>query len=262
VVEKGTGTKAILPGYTSAGKTGTAQRKDDAACEAARNHVPGAKCRYSKTDYVGSFAGFAPLNNPAVVIVVILDSAKGLHQGGQVSAPVFARIAQQTLAYLNVPHDIDVPMSKRLLQAMKSGKGDLNDAPDAVGDPLEVAQDEAATVLPAPAGGNSAWPVDVVQRVETPLPAPTPATQAQTATSGPLVPPAPRPAPANGVVVGTGNEVVVPSFVGKRMREAVAEAQSLGLELDLQGSGMVREQLPVAGSRVQPGSHVAVRLAR
>src|SRR5277367_1195424 len=77
VVLEGTGRKAILEGYTSAGKTGTAQKVDPATGV------------YSKTKYIGSFAGFAPLNNPQIVVAVILDSAVGLHQGGQVSAPVF-----------------------------------------------------------------------------------------------------------------------------------------------------------------------------
>ena len=85
VVLHGTGKKAILEGYSSAGKTGTAQKVDPAT------HA------YSKTKYVASFAGFAPINDPAIAVAVILDSAVGLHQGGQVSAPVFQRIAQQVL---------------------------------------------------------------------------------------------------------------------------------------------------------------------
>src|ERR1700728_1269573 len=67
VVLEGTGRKAILEGYTSAGKTGTGQKVDPAT---------GA---YSKTKYVASFAGFAPVNNPQIVVAVILDSAVGLH---------------------------------------------------------------------------------------------------------------------------------------------------------------------------------------
>src|SRR5213083_2546085 len=61
VVLHGTGTKARLVGYTSAGKTGTGQKVDPAT------HA------YSRTKYVASFAGFAPINNPAVTIVVVLD---------------------------------------------------------------------------------------------------------------------------------------------------------------------------------------------
>ncbi len=95
VVLDGTARRAILDGYTSAGKTGTAQKIDP------RTHA------YSKTDYVASFVGFAPVNNPALTIAVILDSPRGLHQGGQVSAPVFKRVAEQVLAYYGVPHDVE-----------------------------------------------------------------------------------------------------------------------------------------------------------
>src|SRR5580698_2319403 len=108
VVLERTGRKAILAGYTSAGKTGTGQKVDPAT---------GA---YSKTKYIASFAGFAPLNNPQIVVVVILDSAVGLHQGGQVSAPVFHRISQQVLEYLHVPHDLPLsPQHQQLLAQMK-----------------------------------------------------------------------------------------------------------------------------------------------
>ncbi len=105
VVLEGTGRKAILEGYTSAGKTGTAQKVDPAT---------GA---YSKTKYVGSFAGFAPVNNPQIVVAVILDSAVGLHQGGQVSAPVFRRVTQQVLEYLHTPHDLPLAPNHQLLLA-------------------------------------------------------------------------------------------------------------------------------------------------
>ena len=62
------------------------------------------------------------MNNPALTMVVIIDSAKGLHQGGQVSAPVFKRIAQQVLAYMNVPHDAEIkndPRRKMLMASVK-----------------------------------------------------------------------------------------------------------------------------------------------
>ncbi len=105
VVLHGTGKKAILEGYSSAGKTGTAQKVDPAT------HT------YSHTKYVGSFAGFAPVNDPAITVAVILDSAVGLHQGGQVSAPVFQRVAQQVLEYLHTPHDVELPPSRQVLMA-------------------------------------------------------------------------------------------------------------------------------------------------
>ena len=97
VVLNGTGKNARLDGYTSAGKTGTAQKFD-----IATGH-------YSAHQLIASFVGFAPINNPAVTILVTLDSPVGMHEGGQVAAPAFKRIAQQVLAYMDVPHDIPVP---------------------------------------------------------------------------------------------------------------------------------------------------------
>src|SRR5271155_4233080 len=127
VVLEGTGRKAILEGYTSAGKTGTAQKVDPET---------GA---YSKTKYIGSFAGFAPLNNPQIVVAVILDSAVGLHQGGRVSAPVFRRVAQQVLEYLHTPHDLPLAPNHQLLLASRAKDQDLEEGtPDHPGEPLEA----------------------------------------------------------------------------------------------------------------------------
>ena len=92
VVDHGSGKPAQLGGYTSAGKTGTAQKID-------------AHGAYSKSVFVGSFIGFAPVTHPAVIILVAIDSPVGAHYGVDVAAPVFRSIAEQTLGYLNVPQD-------------------------------------------------------------------------------------------------------------------------------------------------------------
>ena len=91
VVLRGTGREAALRGYTSAGKTGTAWKYD-----------PKIK-RVSGSKYVSSFVGFAPAENPSVVIAVILDEPQGaLRNGGQVSAPIFREIAEQILPELDL----------------------------------------------------------------------------------------------------------------------------------------------------------------
>ncbi len=92
VVERGTGTRAAIPGYTVAGKTGTAQK---AAPEGG----------YSKTDFVASFVGFAPAGAPELTALVLLDSPIGDHTGGR-AAGVFARIVERSLRYLGVPPDV------------------------------------------------------------------------------------------------------------------------------------------------------------
>ena len=77
VILEGTGKPAQLDGYTAAGKSGTAQKIDPATG------------RYSPNQYNSSFVGFAPVNEPAVTILVVLDSPVGAHHGGEVGGPGF-----------------------------------------------------------------------------------------------------------------------------------------------------------------------------
>src|SRR5712692_9766634 len=145
VVLHGTGKRALLIGYSSAGKTGTAQKVDPTT------HA------YSHTKYVGSFAGFAPINNPAITVAVILDSAVGLHQGGQISAPVFQRIAQQVLEYLHTPHDVEIPASRQVLLARnKNSDQDLEEgSPDHPGETIDVADANPSDSNPEPAKASA-----------------------------------------------------------------------------------------------------------
>ena len=95
VTLNGTAKKAQLDGYSAAGKTGTAQKIDP-------------KTRtYSKTKYIGSFVGFAPVSNPQVVIIVVMDEPAGLYHGGDVAAPVFREIAEQILPGMGVMPDVE-----------------------------------------------------------------------------------------------------------------------------------------------------------
>ncbi len=86
----GTGTHASLEGYTAAGKTGTARKVDDSG-------------QYANDRHVASFIGFAPVENPQIAVLVVIDEPRGQIYGGAVAAPVFKKIAQSTLNYLNVP---------------------------------------------------------------------------------------------------------------------------------------------------------------
>jgi cell division protein FtsI (penicillin-binding protein 3) len=93
VVRYGTGRHAAVPGYVVAGKTGTAQKIDSTG-------------RYSQDDHVASFVGFVPARRPALVILVSLDTPRGPNnQGGDVAAPVFARVAQAALRRLAISPD-------------------------------------------------------------------------------------------------------------------------------------------------------------
>ena len=242
VVLFGTAKRAILDGYTSAGKTGTAQKVDPATG------------RYSKTKYVASFSGFTPVNNPAVSIVVVLDSAQGLHQGGQVCAPVFARIAQQVLAYLHVPHDADLKRDEFKMLRAKARESDLEDAvQEHMGDALEdAALEPAADKSPTITADDRKLVEKATKK------APDVAEQKTL----PLPPPEPSVKPNGTVILDVGGGATVPSFIGKSMRAAIETAQSEGIDLDVIGSGVAREQSPPPGAPMPPGGRVAVRFVR
>jgi len=99
----GTARKAQLDGYSAAGKTGTAQKIDP------KTHT------YSATKYIGSFVGFAPVNNPAVVIIVVIDEPQGSYHGGDVAAPVFREIAEQILPDMSVTPDVEIKPGAQLI---------------------------------------------------------------------------------------------------------------------------------------------------
>lgn len=94
VVARGTARAAQIEGYTVAGKTGTAAKIEGGF--------------YSKSKYNSSFVGFVPSRQPALTILVVIDSPKGRgYYGGAVAAPVFRRVAEASLRYLGIPPNVD-----------------------------------------------------------------------------------------------------------------------------------------------------------
>ena len=92
VVVEGTGTSAAIPGYTVAGKTGTAAKIDSDGT-------------YSTSRYVASFVGLVPASEPELVVMVMVDEPRGGYYGGTVAAPAFREIARFNLQYLEIPQD-------------------------------------------------------------------------------------------------------------------------------------------------------------
>jgi membrane peptidoglycan carboxypeptidase len=92
VDEGGSGTLAEIPGYTVAGKTGTAQ-------------VIGPSGSYADGGYIASFVGYVPATKPAFAMIALIRGPKKEHYGGRVAAPLFRKIGQQVLKYLDVPPD-------------------------------------------------------------------------------------------------------------------------------------------------------------
>jgi len=264
VVLEGTARRAILDGYTAGGKTGTGEKIDPAT---------GA---YSKTKYNATFAGFAPLNNPQIVVAVILDSPVGPHQGGQVSAPVFRRITQQVLEYIHVPHDLPlVPQHQVLLAHVKDS--DLDEGtPDHPGEPLETAElnrDSSDAAKPAnvarePSHAIASAAGQLVQAAMRQS-EPVPIVAGNQGQPQPKIPAGDEPTgqskvPTQGTVVLDVEQggIEVPSFIGKTVRGAIEAAQEAGLDLEAVGSGIARQQSPGAGTHVPAGSRVTVQFGR
>jgi cell division protein FtsI (penicillin-binding protein 3) len=214
VVESGTGVPGRPAGYSAAGKTGTAQKID-------------ASGTYSKSHYIASFAGFAPVRQPAISILVIIDSPVGAIHGGEVAAPVFRSIAEQTLGYLNVPQD----NPSRWPQVATSAPA---------GSPRQQRGDRAGFLPSEPE----------------PLGVATPPVQPVSFS------PVPAPPPGGTVVLDDGPMLVVPDFSGLALRRVAEECQELGLELTTSGSVLAMAQVPPARAQVPSGSRVWVRFAR
>jgi len=141
VTLKGTAKKAQLDGYSAAGKTGTAQKIDP-------------KTRgYSKTKHVASFVGFAPVGNPAAVIIVVIDEPAGSYHGGDVAAPVFRAIAEQVLPELGTMPDTQLKASPELI-AQAGPKTKVSDKADAAQRQVDDAR-KATLPTVAPNGDGS-----------------------------------------------------------------------------------------------------------
>jgi cell division protein FtsI (penicillin-binding protein 3) len=285
---------AGLNGYTSAGKTGTAQKID------VLTH------RYSKTKYIASFVGIAPVNSPAISVAVIIDSPEGNHYGNVNAAPVFREVAQEVLEYLGVPHDTNLVAPKDLAktqaapeidEALSDNAGDLdtlfaevNNLP--ADDPL---RGKGNGLQPVPSAANELTPgTEQAQAAPPPaenapgraipenadpmagssppaLPSPRVPVHKDEAKkeTAPLEPPVVAPEPHvsgphvsdHGVVVAA-NRVGVPSFLGEPLRVAVESASTAGLALQIVGSGIAREQVPAPGSMVPLGTEIVVRFTR
>jgi len=189
---------------------------------------------YSASRYVSSFIGFAPVGRPAITILVAIDSPVGEHHGGVVGSPVFRSIAEQTLGYLDVPQDN--PAQFPLIASSVSAA------------PARQLRESAMDTLPT----DSESPETTTHTAFEPI------------SFDNSFGPAPQAAPEAGgtVVVDRGPLTKVPDFSGLAVRGVAGKCQQLGLDLNVQGSGLAVEQSPLAGSEVPAGSGVTVRFAR
>jgi cell division protein FtsI (penicillin-binding protein 3) len=206
-----------LVGYSLAGKTGTAQIFD------FDHHV------YTHR-YNASFMGFAPMNNPSVLIVATVSGTTGLAGfGGAAAGPAFQTVASAAMRLREVPRDVPEEIQaieeKELAQKQK----------------LKAKQKPDASDDSDPMAGLSTPPTDEEML----------AALGDRSQGGETAPDA---------LASNGEKV--PDFVGKTVKGVMEEAAGIGVDVDMLGEGLARAQYPRAGSPLIPGTHVRVKFAR
>jgi cell division protein FtsI (penicillin-binding protein 3) len=238
VVLHGTGRlHARLNGYTSAGKTGTAQIYDPQTHHYSHN-------------YNASFVGFAPVTNPALVVLVTVHNTSGENgQGADAAAPVFTNIMTEALRMLDVPRDI--PETEIATTKPKKSEKIQDDVSIADLGGVSIMEEDPSVrqllaeqmqIIPTAPGGPP--PAEAA-------PAATAATASKDET--------PQPA-ALQASIWTGP--TVPDFRGKSMRDALAAASSKGIQVTVEGSGVARAQLPLPNTPLHPGDKIRIVFTR
>jgi cell division protein FtsI (penicillin-binding protein 3) len=216
----GTGHKyARLVGYTSAGKTGTAQIYD-------------FKLRQYTHLYNASFMGFAPVTNPAIVIVVTINGTEGTAgYGGPTSAPVFREVAAAGLRVMDVPKDLPEMLSPEGSDQADDNDVAIADFGSSIPPPLVQAGDAvAADDRPVASADNALDQRGLLAR--------------------------------NGSLKQDFAGPRVPDFHGKTVRGVIQQAAALGIPVEFTGSGVARAQAPVPGAILPSGSWVRVNFGR
>lgn len=215
VTLNGTAKKAQLDGYTAAGKTGTAQKID-------------AKTKtYSKTKFVASFVGFAPVNNPAVVIIVVIDEPGGSYHGGDVAAPVFRQIAERILPEMGVIPDTDFKDSELVARAKQTPAeiSKLREAENRRDEEMRQEESRASTMPRVTPRDNK---------------------------GGEIV-----------YAVATSNAIVMPDLRGRSVRNVARACASLGMQVEAHGDGgRVVGQTPQPGEELRAGQIIYVDFGR
>ena len=223
VVEEGTGSRGKVEGYNVCGKTGTAQK-------VVNGH-------YSDTDYIVSYAGFAPAEDPEIAVLVFVDSPKYEKMGGLVAGPVFASIMGDVLRYYKIEPTTE---TNTINSAVSAEKAETMIMPDVSGlsgveaikffkeeglNPIVKMQGEEMYAYLPPAGTEVIKGSDVYLYCRD----------------------------------TSQSSVEVPDLTGKTIKEADRILSGAGLEMAIEGSGIAYAQSPEDGSWLEEGSIVQVK---
>jgi len=225
VVSDGTGRNAYIEGFRAGGKTGTAQKI-----------LPGGG--YSANEFIASFMGVAPVNDPQLVALVIIDSPKGVYFGGQIAAPRFKNIVRDSLRYLQVEAQMDPDKITNNTQRTLA-------LPDFIGLDSSEAVNRA---------GKLKLKIDVIgtgNKIKAQLPLPgTKVVEGSKVVIYTSIPAA----------EGKPENVIVPDLTGRSIGEVKEITLLLNLNFALNGSGVVVRQEPEPGTQLPVGSTITVYL--
>lgn len=236
VVTSGTAKRAMqFGGYRAAGKTGTAYKVDP------ETH------RYSKTKFMATFVGFVPVERPRFAIIVTVDEPKGLHQGGQVAAPVFSHIAEAALGDYGV-----LPETEEHRQAIEkfaeAYRAKLREGGDATSD--AVLPDESSDAV------EENVPKEIKRGSEEVVANARPARRQDKPRRNEIAvagAPDRRTMQQRAEAALKEGAVVVPDLRGRGLREVIGTLSRLQLQPKVSGAGLAVRQSPAPGTRVKAG---------
>lgn len=227
VVDEGTGSHAAIPGLRVAGKTGTARKYDV------------KKQGYSTEEFVSSFIGFFPADNPQILITVIIDNPKKEYFGGIVSAPTFKRIAQR------IYRTLEIDTGERIKKSTIENSQNLEIKivmPDLTTKTIEV----GAKILN---GLGLDYHVENTGEIIAEQ-NPAPGTKVEQTSLVRLK--------LKELKLGNGKYTNVPKVVGLTIREALNKLTYENINVIVQGSGRVVKQNPLAGERIRIGARCVI----
>ncbi|WP_350344840.1 stage V sporulation protein D [Proteinivorax tanatarense] len=223
VVENGSGRFAAIEGYNIAGKTGTAQKiAEDGG--------------YRDDAIIGSFVGFAPVEDPQIVMYVMVDEpTHGPQWGSQIAAPLFKDIMEGVLEYMEIPPNLEEGQQEPPEMAV---------VPDLINLTLEEARGTLEQVgFNLKHQGEGEYIIDQTPKAGVEIPI------------------------DSTLVVQTGDEqskrdsiVSMPNLIGKSLSEVEVILEMLRLDIDAKGDGVVIEQRPLPGEDIEVNSTVSVNL--
>ncbi|MGI6485034.1 MAG: stage V sporulation protein D [Tepidanaerobacteraceae bacterium] len=215
IVTNGTGGPGKIEGYRVAGKTGTAEK-----------YVPGK--------YVASFVGFAPVDDPQLAALVIVDEPTGgTIYGGQIAGPVFQKVMSDSLNYLGIKPEISDEVEETLAKVPDVRNLYVEDAKKIISQNMLIPKIEGegyivSDQVPAP-GSEASKTSTVILKI----------TESR----------------------ADKDPVTVPDLTGRTVKEATEILNAIGLNIDISGSGFVVKQNPPPGVDVNLGTTINVKFS-